>query len=72
MLGNEAEENNWIRISQILRNEKIQFGILFRQFGGLLEDEIIEIEKTNQVPIELLSKGELRNFTENQLNLITK
>lgn len=72
VLGNEAEENNWIRLSQILRNEEIQFGILFRQFGGLLEDEIIEIEKTNQVPIELLSKGELRNFTENQLNLITK
>lgn len=71
-LGNETEENNWIRISQILRNRKTQFGILFRQFGGLIEDEVIEIEKTNQVPIELLSKGEMRNFKENQLNWITK
>lgn len=71
-LGNEAEENNWIRISQLLRNRKTQFGILFRQFGGLIEDEIIEVEKTNQIPIELLSNGELRNFKENQLNWITK
>lgn len=70
--GNEAEENNWIRISQLLRNRKTQFGILFRQFGGLIEDEIIEVEKTNQIPIELLSKGELRKFQENQLYWITK
>ena len=71
-LGNESEENNWIRISQILRNRKTRFGVLFRQFGGLIEDETIKIEKTNQIPIELLSKGELRNFKENQLNWITK
>ena len=70
-LGNEEEENNWIAISQLLDKQKEQFGILFHQFGGSIEDEEIEIEKVNQISIELLTKGELRNFKENQLNWIT-
>ncbi len=71
-LGNETEENNWIRISKLLRNQNIKFGILFRQFSGVIEDEEFEIEETNQIPISLLDEGALRNFKENQLNWITK
>ena len=71
-LGNETEENNWIRISKLLRNQNSKFGILFHQFNGVIEDEEFEIEETNQIPISLLDDGELRNFKENQLNWITK
>lgn len=71
-LGDKVEENNWIRLSQMLGSRMGKFGIVFHQFSGLIEEEEIEIEQTNQFSIELLSKGELRNFKENQLNWITK
>ncbi|MGB1205938.1 MAG: hypothetical protein ACPG5B_09840 [Chitinophagales bacterium] len=71
-LKKEAEENNWIRIAEGLINRKVQFGILYHHFSGLLEDETIEIEKINQIPMTFLSKGKLRDFKENQLNWITR
>lgn len=68
---NESEENNWIRISNSLKNQTDPFGILFHQFSGAIEEEIIDIEESNQIPLSLLAEGELRNFRENQLYWIT-
>ena len=71
-LGNESEERNWIKLFELLFKKNGKFGILFHQFDGLIEEEKIEIEKTNQISIELLKKGKMRNFKENQLNWIKK
>ena len=68
---NESEENNWIRISNSLKNQTDRFGILFHQFSGAIEEEIIDIEESNKIPLSLLAEGELRNFRENQLYWIT-
>ena len=71
-LKNEKEEDNWISIAKAFNNRNVQFGIFYHHFSGLIENEKIEIEKVNQIPIILLSKGKLRDLKENQLNWITK
>lgn len=70
-LGNEMEENNWIRLAETLLKEKVVFGILFHHFEGLIEEEEIEIEKVNEIPIvSLKSGGRLRDLKEDELNWI--
>ena len=71
-LSEETEEFNWIRLSEQLIREQIEFGILFHQFAGLIEEEEIKIVRINQKLIGELKKGELRNFRENELHWIKK
>lgn len=71
-LGGEMEGKRWIKLADILVKKDIECGILFHQFAGSVEDEEIEIIKSNQFSIVSLKSGDLRNFKENQLNWITK
>lgn len=69
-LDNKAEEKRWFDILKTTMKKEKEVGILYRQFRGQIENEEIEIEKINGVPIELLRKGGLKDLKENELNWI--
>ena len=54
-LGNAAEETRWMTMIKQLAANKIKFGILYHQFSGPLEDEILEIGKVDKFEIDKLT-----------------
>ena len=71
-LGSKLEENSWFNLTKNILKTTTSFEILTHQFGGLIEEEEIAIEKTNHFSLKDFQAENLRFLKENQLYQIKK
>lgn len=66
-----AEEKNWITILKELAQKGIGVGILFHEFGGLIETEDILIKSEKELSLAEIQSGGLRKVEEDIVYWVT-